>query len=220
MYSRLNTLVNEINALGLNQLNDEEINRKILRSFRKPNYDIINTLLQKEDIIKFTPNQVINQIIAHEYSMGMTKKKKQESTSSSSRKSLATKHSCKHQPRRQNSSSSSEQEEEDEEESDDESSSSKDEEYPSVVLYHYHKIVNHVYELYELGYRTLIRESAVGMEKMAKKKSKSRAQALSAIHKPKKSGKSSRSKNIKFQELHHSSPSEIITTTHVSYGTR
>ena len=32
---------------------------------------------------------------------------------------------------------------------------------------------------------------------MAKKKSKSRAQALSAIHKPKKSAKSSRSKNIK-----------------------
>ena len=38
------------------------------------------------------------------------------------------------------------------------------------MLYHYHKIVNHVYELYELGYRTLIRESAVGMEKMAKKR--------------------------------------------------
>ena len=70
MYSRLNTLVNEINALGLNQVKDEEINRKILRSLRKPDYDIINTLLQKEDIIKFTPNQVINQIIAHEYSMG------------------------------------------------------------------------------------------------------------------------------------------------------
>ena len=74
MYSRLNTLVNEINALGLNQLNDEEINRKILRSLRKPDYDIINTLLQKEDLVKLTPIQIINQIIAHEYSMGMTKK--------------------------------------------------------------------------------------------------------------------------------------------------
>ena len=100
MYSRINTLVNEINVLGLNQVKDEEINRKILRSLRKPDYDIINTLLQKEDLIKLTPNQVINQIIAHEYSMGMTKKKEQESTSSSSRKSLAAKHSCKHQPRR------------------------------------------------------------------------------------------------------------------------
>src|SRR6185436_5634277 len=127
MYSRLNTLVNEINALGLNQVKDEEINRKILRSLRKPDYDIINTLLQKKDLVKLTPNQVINQIIAHEYSMGMTKKKEQESISSSSKKSLAAKHSCKHQPRRQDSSSSSEQEEEDEEESDDESSSSSDE---------------------------------------------------------------------------------------------
>ena len=82
MYSRLNILVNEINALGLNQVKDEEINRKILRSLRKPDYDIINSLLQKEDLVKLTPNQVINQIIAHEYSMGMTKKKEQESTSS------------------------------------------------------------------------------------------------------------------------------------------
>ena len=65
MYSRLNTLVNEINALGLNQVKDEEINRKILRSLRKPDYDIINTLLQKEDLVKLTPNQVINQIIAN-----------------------------------------------------------------------------------------------------------------------------------------------------------
>ena len=110
MYSRLNTLVNEINALGLSQVKDEEINRKILRSLRKPDYDIINTLLQKEDLVKLTPNQVINQIIAHEYSMGMTKKKEQESASSSSKKSLAAKHSCKHQPRRQDSSNSSEQE--------------------------------------------------------------------------------------------------------------
>ena len=110
MYSRLNTIVNEINALGLNQVKDEEINRKILRSLRKPDYDIINALLQKEDLVKLTPNQVINQIIVHEYSMGMTKKE-QESTSSSSCKSLAAKHSCKYQPRRQDSSSSSEEEE-------------------------------------------------------------------------------------------------------------
>src|SRR6185312_5909486 len=104
---------------------------------------------------------------------------------STSRQSLAAKHSCKYQPRRQDSSISSEEEEEDE--SDDESSSS-DEEYPRAVLYHHHKIAEHVHEFYELGYKTLIRESAVGMEKMAKKKNKSKSQALSAIYKPKKSG--------------------------------
>ena len=202
MYSRLNILVNEINALGLNQVEDWEINRKILRSLHKPDYDIINSLLQKEDLVKLTPNQVINQIIAHEYSMGMTKKKEQESTSSSSKKSLAAKHSCKHQPRRQDSSSSSEQEEEDEEDSDDESSSS-DEEYPRAVLYHHRKITEHVHELYELGYKTLIRGSAVGMEKMVKKKNKPRSQALSAIYKPKKSGEnSSHKKNSKSSTTH------------------
>ena len=74
MYSRLNTLVSEINVLGLNQVEDWDINWKILWSLRKPDYDIINSLLQKEDLVKLTPNQVINQIIAREYSMGMTKK--------------------------------------------------------------------------------------------------------------------------------------------------
>ena len=52
-------------------------------------------------------------------------------------------------------------------------SSSSDEEYPRAVLYHHRKIAEHVHELYELGYKTLIRGSAVGMKKMAKKKNKS-----------------------------------------------
>ena len=146
--------------------------------------------------------------------MGMTKKKEHESTSSSSKKSLAAKHSCKHQPRRQDSSSSSEEEED---ESDDESSSS-DEEYPRAVLYHHRKIAEHVHKLYELGYKTLIKESAVGMEKMAKKKNKSRSQALSPPStSPRKVVKA---QVTKFQELHHPAPSEIITTSHVSHGTR
>ena len=59
MYSRLNILVNEINALGLNQVEDWKINRKILRSLRKPDYDIINSLLQKEDLVKLTPKSLI-----------------------------------------------------------------------------------------------------------------------------------------------------------------
>ena len=65
------------------------------------------------------------------------------------------------------------------------------------MLYHHRKIAEHVHELYELGYKTLIRGSAVGMEKMAKKKNKSRPQALSAIYKPKKGGESSSKKNNK-----------------------
>ena len=96
----------------------------------------------------------------------------------------------------------------DDEESDDEPSSS-DEQYPRAVLYHHRKIAEHVHKLYELGYKTLIKGSAVGMEKMVKKKNKSKPQALSAIYNPKKSGESSsHQKNSK------------SSTTHVSYGTR
>ena len=75
------------------------------------------------------------------------------------------------------------------------------------MLYHHRKIAEHVHELYELGYKTLIRGSAVGMEKMAKKKNESRAQALSAIHKPKKSGESSsHKKNSKSSTTRRLSP--------------
>ena len=39
MYSRLNTLVNEINSLGVKQIEDLELIRKILHSLRRPDYD-------------------------------------------------------------------------------------------------------------------------------------------------------------------------------------
>ena len=71
------------------------------------------------------------------------------------------------------------------------------------MLYHHRKIAEHVHELYELGYKTLIRGSAVRMEKMARRKNKSRSQALSAIYKPKKSGESSsQKKNFKSSTTH------------------
>ena len=81
MYSRLNTLVNGINGLGLKQVPDGEVNCKIIRCLRSPDYDIIKTVLLKEDLDNQTPNQVVNKIVAHEYSMGINK---QEATSTSS----------------------------------------------------------------------------------------------------------------------------------------
>jgi hypothetical protein len=41
MYSRLNVFVNEINALGVKNITDLNINRKILQSLRKPDYDLV-----------------------------------------------------------------------------------------------------------------------------------------------------------------------------------
>jgi hypothetical protein len=40
MYSRLNVLVNEINALGVKDITDLNINRKILQSLQKLDYDL------------------------------------------------------------------------------------------------------------------------------------------------------------------------------------
>jgi hypothetical protein len=138
----------------------------------------------KEDLENMKPNEVINHIIAHEYSMEMNKP--QGAASSSCQASLTAKHTCKpHQPRRQEATTS-EDEEEEEEESDDEESSSEDEQVSRAIRYHHDKVAKHVRKLYKLGYETRIRKDAVGVFKMAsKKKSKTKKHlACSAILKP------------------------------------
>ena len=48
MYSRLNTLVNEINSLVVKQIEDLELIRKILHSLRRPDYDLVTTILYEK----------------------------------------------------------------------------------------------------------------------------------------------------------------------------
>ena len=50
MYSRLNALVNEINSLGVKQIEDLELIRKILHSLRRPDYDLVTTILYEKDL--------------------------------------------------------------------------------------------------------------------------------------------------------------------------
>ena len=66
MYSRLNILMNEINSLGVKQIDDMELIRKILHSLRRPEYDLVITVLYKKELDTLTPNQVLNKVIAHE----------------------------------------------------------------------------------------------------------------------------------------------------------
>ena len=66
MYSRLNTLVNEINSLGVKQIEDLELIRKILHSLRRPEYDLVTTILYEKELSTMTPNEVLNKVIAHE----------------------------------------------------------------------------------------------------------------------------------------------------------
>ena len=66
MYSRLNTLVNEISSLGVKKIKDTELIRKILHSLRRPDYDLVTTILYEKDLNTMTPNQVLSKVIAHE----------------------------------------------------------------------------------------------------------------------------------------------------------
>ena len=66
MYSRLNILVNEINSLDVKKIDDLELIRKILRSLRRPEYDLVITILYEKEINTLIPNQVLNKVIAHE----------------------------------------------------------------------------------------------------------------------------------------------------------
>jgi hypothetical protein len=48
MYSRLNVLVNEINALGVKNITEVNINRKILQSLQKPDYDLVKAIIYEK----------------------------------------------------------------------------------------------------------------------------------------------------------------------------
>jgi hypothetical protein len=52
MFSRLNLIVKELNSLNIFNLDKGMINRKILMLLPKPKYNIINSMLQKEDFDK------------------------------------------------------------------------------------------------------------------------------------------------------------------------
>ena len=54
MYSWLNIIVNEINSLGVKKINDIELIRKILHSLRRPEYDLVITVLYEKEIDTLT----------------------------------------------------------------------------------------------------------------------------------------------------------------------
>ena len=61
MYSRLNILVNEINSLDVKKIEDLELIRKILHSLRRPDYDLVTTILYEKDLNTMTPNKFLTQ---------------------------------------------------------------------------------------------------------------------------------------------------------------
>jgi hypothetical protein len=75
MYSHLNVIVNEINALGVKNITDVNINRKILQSLRKPDYDLVKAIIYEKKLEELKPSHILSKIMAHDLQI-MPKSKK------------------------------------------------------------------------------------------------------------------------------------------------
>jgi hypothetical protein len=58
MYSHLNVFVNEINAIGVKDITDLNINRKILQSLRKPDYDLVKAIIYEKKLEDLKPSHI------------------------------------------------------------------------------------------------------------------------------------------------------------------
>ena len=87
MYSRLNIFVEEVNGLGLTQISQADVVRKILSVLPIEKYGHIVTMLHQMDLSITTPTQILGKINAHEMYMHINDK----DGSCSKRKDLAVK---------------------------------------------------------------------------------------------------------------------------------
>jgi hypothetical protein len=96
MYSRLNVPVNEINALGVKDITDLNINHKILQSLRKPDYDLVKAIIYEKKLEELKPSHILSTIIAHELQL-MPKSKKAPQEKPQEPFSLTTSHALSSQ---------------------------------------------------------------------------------------------------------------------------
>ena len=66
IYSRLNVLIEEVNGLGLTQIQPSDVVRKILSVLPIDKYGHIVTVLHQDDLFTATPTQILRKINAHE----------------------------------------------------------------------------------------------------------------------------------------------------------
>jgi hypothetical protein len=81
IFSRLNIIVKELNSLNVSNLDKGMINRKILMLLSKLKYNIINSILQKEDLDKMVVVELIGEIKTHKMSVLNTSEKTTTSNS-------------------------------------------------------------------------------------------------------------------------------------------
>jgi hypothetical protein len=65
MYPRLNVLVNEINSLDVKKIEEMKLIGKILHSLRRPDYDLVTTILYEKELKTMTPNHVLHLLHQH-----------------------------------------------------------------------------------------------------------------------------------------------------------
>ena len=180
MYSRLNILENKINSLVVKKINDLELIRKILHSLRRPDYDLVTTILYEKDLTTMTPNQVLNKVIAHELRNDI---KTKALSSSPTHSALACKQLKKLKKMAIKGSSS------DEEEEDARSSSNDDKEPMHPNLYKQVKKMNKcLKEINSMGYMVFLKDGPhhqlMKVEKKFKKTSKRKRRSPSMNHIP------------------------------------
>jgi hypothetical protein len=155
MYSCLNVLVNEINALGVKDITDLNINSKILQSLRKPDYDLVKAIIYEKKLEELKPSHILSKIMAHELQiMPKTKMAPQEELQEPS--SPTTSHALSSQQEKMLSrmathGSSSEDDGDDED-------PSSDEEVESMVAEYVKKIFKYVKKVNMYGYNVHLRE--------------------------------------------------------------
>jgi hypothetical protein len=155
MYSHLNVLVNENNALGVKNISDVNINRKILQCLPKPDYDLVKAIIYEKKLEELKPSHVLCKIMAHELQiMPKTKKAPQEKSQEPS--SPTTSHALSRQQEKMLSrmathGSSSEDD-------GDDGDSSSDEEVESMVAEYVKKILKYVKKVNMYGYNVHLRE--------------------------------------------------------------
>jgi hypothetical protein len=158
MYSRLNVLVNEINDLGVKDISDLNINRKILQCLRKPDYALVKAIIYEKKLEDLKPSHILSKIVAHELQL-MPKSKKaphekpQEPSSPTTSHALSSRQ-VKMLSRMATHGSSSRDDGDDGDDGD----SSSDEEVESMVAEYVKKIFKYVKKVNMYGYNIHLRE--------------------------------------------------------------
>jgi hypothetical protein len=136
-------------------ITDLNINRKILQSLRKPDYDLVKAIIYEKKLKELKPSHILRKIMAHELQiMPKSKKAPQEKTQEPS--SPTTSHALSSQQekvmkRMATHGSSSEDD-------GDDGDSSSDEEVESMVAEYIKKIFKYVKKVNMYGYNIHLRE--------------------------------------------------------------